>query len=175
MPSGFHIPRDDVHTISESCAEQQQRFSSIATRLVKDQRRLSRFVKKEVPAIAGQEGQVALYLYAVVIRIFEAYGGRLSQARQVNIDAARERVRAHAAGLLPFDDDFPERVRAIEERAQPHILDEALHALFERDEVEDNEIDVDLDKAGLIFLILWAVTEALDDVWTPPKTAAAAE
>lgn len=171
--SDFHIPREDVTRISESCAEQQQRFSSIASRLVKEQRRLSRFVKKEIPSIAGQEGQVALYLYAVVIRIFEDYGGRLGRVNNEHIDAAMTKVRGHAEALLPFDEGFPERVRAVGDRAQPHILDEALHALFEREEIEDHEIPVDREKSGLIFLILWATTEALDAVWTPPKGAGA--
>jgi hypothetical protein len=166
--SQFEIPRDDVHRISEACADEQSRFSVVATRLVKDQRRLTRFIKKEVPAIEGQEGQVALYLYAVVIQIFQSYGGRLGNVTNDHIAAARARVQAAAGGILPFDEGFPERVRTVEDRAQPHILDEALHALFEREEIQEQEIDVPKDKAGLIFLILWVATEALDLAWTPP-------
>ncbi len=169
--SAFQIPREDVTRISESCAQQQQRFASIASRLIKDQRRLSRFVKKEIPTIAGQDAQVALYLYTVVIHIFDSYGGRLGRVTSEQIDAARAKVSAHAPALLPFDKDFPERVRGVEDRAQPHILDEALHALFEREDIEDHEIPVGEDKAGLIFLILWAATEALDAAWTPPTQA----
>jgi hypothetical protein len=167
--SDFAIPRDDVHRLAEACADDQERYQSIATRLVKEQRRLSRFVKKEIPTIEGQEGQVALYLYTVVIRIFEAYGGALGRVGSREIDAARAKIGAAAAGLLPFDDGFPERVRGVADRAQPHILDESLWALFERDDLEEGELNVDPDKAGLIFLVLWVATEALDAVWEAPE------
>jgi len=172
--SDFAIPRDDVHRLAEACSEEQERYHSIATRLVKEQRRLSRFVKKEIPTIEGQESQVALYLYTVVIRIFEAYGGKLGRVSNREIDAARAKIGAVAGGLLPFDDGFPERVRQVADRAQPHILDEALWALFERDDLEEGEVQVDLDKAGLIFLVLWAATESLDAVWEEPAAAATA-
>ncbi len=161
------IPRDDVHRIAESCADDAERYQVIASRLVKNQKRLTRFVKKNLPFIEGQEGQVALYLYTVVIRIFEAYGGTLGRVQGRDIDGASKRIFGAADQLLPFDGGFPERVRGVEWRAQPHILDEALWALMEKDDKKDGEVDVDDDKAGLIFLVLWAVTEALDAAWTP--------
>lgn len=160
------IPRDDVHRIAESCADDAERYQVIASRLVKDQKRLTRFVKQNLPFIEGQEGQVALYLYTVVIRIFEAYGGKLGRVQGRDIDNAKKRIFGAADQLLPFDDGFPDRVREVEWRAQPHILDEALWALMEKDDKKDGEVDVDSDKAGLIFLVLWAVTEALDAAWT---------
>ena len=57
---------------------------------------------------------------------------------------------------MPAGDDFPERVRSVLGRAQPHILDEALHALFEREDRKDQEIEMDREQSTLVFLMLWA-------------------
>ena len=47
-------------------------------------------------------------------------------------------------------------------------LDEILWALFERDDKTDGEVDLETDKAALVYLMLWAAVEALDANWTAP-------
>ncbi len=166
------IPRDHVHKLSEACADAGMSFQSTAKRSLENQSRLVRFFKANLPAMAAQPGEVSLYLLAVVVRIFEQCGGKLDRVGAVEIDRATARVQAAAAraGLLPAGDDFPTRVRSITDRAQPHILDEALHALFEREERKELEIEMDREQSSLVFLMLWAATEAMDSVWRSPKT-----
>ncbi|MED5374697.1 MAG: hypothetical protein VX899_27005 [Myxococcota bacterium] len=166
------IDRDTVHTLSEACAEDGERFRAIATRLLKEQKRLLSFYNQNLPAIDAQTGEVSLYLFSVVVRIFDQMGGRLSKVNGKQINAAAAKVQGVVDQLLPFDKEFPERVRAIEDRAQPHILDEALWALFERsdEDKQEGEVDVDPTKAGMIFMMLWVATEALDAAWKPPAS-----
>ena len=165
------LPRDAVHKWSEECAEQGLAFQSVARRIIEDHARLSRFFKSNLPQMPGQSGEVALYLLAVVVRIYERAGGKLGRCGGKEIDAATAKIQAHARGLLPGDEGFPARVRAVTDRAQPHILDEALHALFEREERKKEEVEIPPDHAAMVFLMLWAATEALDLAWTPPKSA----
>jgi hypothetical protein len=162
------ISRDDVHRLAEACSDVGADFQRVATRLLAEQRRLTRFLKQNVGSLDGQSGEVALYLYAVIVRIFEQYGGRLRKVSGQHINRASDRVNGITGDLLPFDRGFPERVRAIAWRAQPHILDEALWALFERDEKEEGEVDVAYQQAALLFLLLWVATEALDVNWASP-------
>jgi len=162
------IPRYDVHRISEACAEDGDRYRGTATRLLKQQRRLLNFFKKNLPAMDAQTGEVSVYLFSVVVQIFEQYGGSLSKVNGRQIDAAAVRVQGLIDQVLPFDAGFADRVRAIEDRAQPNILDEALWALFERDQKKDGEVDVAEQQGGLIFLMLWVAAEALDTAWRPP-------
>ncbi|MFT5585503.1 MAG: hypothetical protein ACI9VR_003095 [Cognaticolwellia sp.] len=171
MPNAA-IDRDTVHTLSEACAEDGERFRSVATRLLKEQKRLLSFYNQNLPAVDAQTGEVSLYLFSVVVRIFDQMGGRLAKVNGREINAAAARVKGAVDQCLPFDDGFPDRVRAQEWRAQPHILDEALHALFERDEEEIKEAEVDVDpvKGGTIFMMLWVATEALDASWRPPTS-----
>jgi hypothetical protein len=164
------LPRDHVHRISEECGSNAAHFQSIAQRILSEQPRLLRFFKANLNAMAPQTGEVSLYLLAVVVQIFARSGGKLGRVDGAAIDAATQRIQGVGAGLLPADKDFPARVRGVDWRAQPHILDEALHALFEREERKDNEVSVPPDQSALLFFMLWAGTEALDQAWKAPAT-----
>jgi len=165
------LPREAVHKWSEECAEQGLAFQAVARRIIEDQSRLSRFFKSNLPQMPGQSGEVALYLLAVVARLFQRAGGTLSRVGAKEIEAGTAKIQAHAKGLLPGDAGFPARVREVADRAQPHILDEALHALFEREDKKKDEVEIPPDHAAMVFLMLWAATEALDLAWEPPKSA----
>lgn len=168
-----HLSREDVHRWSEEASDAGEMFRGTATRLLREQKRLLSFYNANLPAMDPATGQVSVYLLSVVVRIFDRAGGRMRKVSGKQIDAAAAKIQSHVEAVAPFDDGFPERVRAIEDRAQPHILDEALWALFERDEkTKDEEIDVPPEQAGLIFLMLWLATEALDEAWTAPKSPA---
>lgn len=164
------IPRAHVKALSEECAALGASFQPIAQRLLEDQSRLLRFFKGNLPQMDEQAGEVSLYLFAVIARIFSKCGGKLGRVGPNEIEAAKKKITAAAGGLLPWDAEFPARVRAVEDRAQPHILDEALDALFEREEKQANEVELDKEQAGRVFLMLWAATEALDAAWRAPTS-----
>ena len=166
------LPRDVVHRWSEECAAQGLGFQAVARRLVEDQSRLARFFKANVPQMPGQTGEVALYLLAVVIRLFERGGGRLLRVGPKEVEAATAKIHAHARALRAGEPGFADRVREIADRAQPHILDEALHALLEREEKKDEEVEMEPEHAALVFLMLWAATEALELAWQAPAQPA---
>jgi hypothetical protein len=73
---------------------------------------------------------------------------------------------------MPLDDKLPERVRSVAERAQPHILDDALMALFERGARSEEEANLDTNESVKVFLLMWVVTEVLDANWRPAETFA---
>lgn len=170
MPNAA-IPRDEVHALSEACAAEGLAFQATARRLLEDQKRLTRFFKANLAQMQGKTGEVSLYLLAVVLRIFERSGGSLAKVTAAEIEGATSRIMAVGRGMLPADEGFPGRVRAVEWRAQAGILDEALHALFERDEKKPEEVDMQPDQAALVFFMLWAATEALDAAWSRPSKA----
>jgi hypothetical protein len=165
MPNAL-MPRTFVHEQSERIGKDPSQQANL-TRLLRDQRRLSRFVEENAQELGMAPGGVALYLVGLIARLFELQGGRLKTVSWDQLRAAEERVGQALGGLLPLDDQFVERARAVP-RAQPHVLDEALMALFEA-EPEPGEQDIDRKDALKVYLILWAVTEALDAAWTPPK------
>ena len=164
------ITRAQVHELAEACSDAAEKFQSTATRLVKEQRRLSRFFEQNFADMGPMPGQVSLYMLSVVLRIFEQMGGRMHKVAGRDIDEAVARIDAVAEQLLPPDRELNARAKAIEWRAQPHILDEVLWALYERDDDEKKEGETDLDpeQSALVYTLLWAAVEALDNNWTPP-------
>ena len=163
------INRDKVHTLAEACSDQGEAFQPIATRLIKHQRRLSRFFEQNVAEMGPMASQVGLYMLSVSLRIFDQVGGRMGKVNGEDLNAATAKVQSAAAGIFPADDEFEVRAKAIEWRAQPHLLDEILWALFERDEKAEGEVDLEPDKAALVYLMLWAAVEALDANWKAPE------
>lgn len=162
-----YLPRAEVHAWSEAIGEQHEEHKSPITRLIREQRRLSRFVEENARSMTGPTGGIAVYLIGVVLRMYDLAGGRLRNATWDDVRAAEQRVQALVDQLLPIDDGLVARARSLP-RAQPHILDEALYALFER-EVREGEPELDKSESLKIYLLMWVATEALDANWTPPK------
>jgi len=163
------INRDTVHALAEGCSDQGDSFQPVATRLIKNQRRLSRFFEQNVGEMGPLASQVGLYMLSVSLRIFDQLGGRLSKVNSDDIQAATAKVQGAAAEIFPADESFAQRAKGIGWRAQPHLLDEILWALFERDDKADGEVDLETDKAALVYLMLWAAVEALDANWSAPE------
>ena len=163
------ILRPQVHRLAEACSSEGEAFQSTATRLIKQQRRLSRFFEQNFEPMGPMAGQVSMYMLSVSIRIFEQAGGRLKKVPGRDIDAAVTRIMATSEQIMPADDGFVDRARAVEWRAQPHLLDEVLWALFERSEKQEAEVDLDPGLSAMVYLMLWAAVEALDKSWIPAK------
>lgn len=163
-----YIPRDLVHGWSETIGASPQDHQAALTRLLREQRRLSRFVEENAAQMGRGSDQITMYLVGVVARIFDLAGGRLKAATWEQVREAEARVGKAVAGLLPVDAGFPGRVREVAGRAQPHVLDEALLALFER-EVKPGEPDLASAERAKVFLTLWVCVEVLDANWQPPK------
>lgn len=165
------IPRDQVHSLSEACGNDPLGFQSIAARLMKDQRRLGRFFEENVSALGGKAAQIGLYMMTVCLRVLDQSGGRLYKVSGEDIAAASAKISAVAGGLLPADAGFADRAKAIEWRAQPHLLDEILWALYERspEQIKDGEADLTPKESALLYLALWTAVEAMDANWKPGK------
>jgi hypothetical protein len=163
------IERDTVHQLAESCSDEGDAFQATAHRLIKGQRRLARFIEANVTELGGVPAQVALYMLSVTLRIFEQVGGRLNKVTGQDIDQAAAKVQGHLADLLPFDEGFDARARQLD-RAQPHVLDEVLWALYEREEQIEGEASLEPEQSAMVYLVLWTAVEAIDAKWRAPES-----
>ena len=164
-----YLPRDQVHAWSEDIGNENEAHQASLQRLLKDQKRLVKFIQENAGDLEMASGGVGVYLLGVVARMFDLAGGRLKSATWAQVRDAEAKVGGVAGDLLPLDDGFAGRVRMVEWRAQPHILDEALMALFDRDEDDKKEGEEDLSPAesAKVFFLLWVCTEVLDGNWKP--------
>jgi hypothetical protein len=166
--SNAYLPRELVHLWSEAIGENPADHQAALQRLLRDQRRLTRFVEENAEALDRTTGGVAVYFLGVICRMFDLAGGRLKTSTWEQVRAAEARIGAAVPDLLPLDEGFVGRVRAVSWRAQPHILDEAMMALFQR-KPSEQEVDVPKQESLKIFLLVWLAVEVLDQNWSPPK------
>jgi len=167
MPNAY-IPRDQVHAWSEAMSDDVEAHQASLTRLLKEQRRLSKFIEENAQSMQPATSGVSQYMTGVVVRMFDLAGGRLRSATWAQVREAAAKVQGAIGELLPLDDGFAERARSVDWRAQPHILDEALMALFDRAQEED-EAELEMAECLKVYLMMWVATEVLDGNWKPSK------
>jgi len=163
------ISRDQVHFLAEQCSDAPDEFQAIATRLLKKQRRLSRFFEQNAAPLGMVPAQVALYMLSVCLRVVEQIGGRMYKVNSSHIEAATARVNDSLGDIFPADDGFAERAGAFADRAQPHILDEVLWALYERPDENAEQAHLEDEQKALIYVLIWTAIEAVDMVWQAPE------
>jgi len=163
------ITRAQVHFLAEQCSEAPDDFQPIATRLLKKQRRLSRFFEQNAAPLGLVPGQVALYMLSVCLRVVDQIGGRMYKVNSNHIEAATARVNDALGGIFPADDGFSERAKAHTDRAQLHLLDEVLWALYDRPDENAEQAHLEDHQKALIYVLLWTAVEAIDMVWQAPE------
>ena len=161
------ITRAQVHFLAEQCSEAGEDFQPTATRLLKKQRRLSRFFEVNSGPLGLVSGQVALYMLSVCLRVVDQMGGRLYKVNSSHLEAAQARANDALGQIFPADEGFFERAQAYEDRAQRHLLDEVLWALYERPDDNAEQAHLEDDHKALIYVLLWTAVEAIDMVWQP--------
>lgn len=169
MANAF-IPRDIIHEWSDAIGEDPAGHQATLTRLLKSQRRLTKFIEENQADMEPATAGVTLYLIGVLVRLFDLAGGQLRSATWAQLRDASSKIQGAIPSLLPLDDSLPERVRKFEARAQPHILDEALMSLFERGARSEEEADLSTAESVKVFLLMWVVTEVLDANWRPASS-----
>lgn len=163
-----HIPRETVHAWSEMLAAHAAEHTAALQRLIREQRRLTRFIEENQKQMNPATTGVCIYMTGVIARMFDLAGGRLRTATWDDVRAAEQRVGRYVDQLLPVDGGVPQRLAAIADRAQAHIVDEAAMVLFESERSEGEE-PLDAVENFKVLLLSWVVTEVLDANWSPPR------
>lgn len=161
------IPRETVHAWSDAIAEEADQHQAALQRLLKSQRRLTRFIEEERENLHPATAGVCVYMTSVIARMFDLAGGSLRNATWAQIRGASAKIQGSLDAMLPLDDGFVDRFHGVD-RAQAHILDEAAMVLFQT-ERGDEEQPLDKKEAFKVLLVSWVITEVLDANWRPPR------
>ena len=154
------IPRARIRAWVDDIDKNKAGHKNALNLLLTRQRALSRYVSKSAGQIGAGSKRNVLFIQGVLLRIFDLAGGRLGKITSEDIADAEARVGGLVPQLLPLDDGFAERMRAIEDRRQPHMLDECVSSLF------DNP-DLDSKQMAQLFFLAWIVVDAADRTWDP--------
>ncbi len=156
------VDRERIHTWVDQIADHPEKHKTAITRLVRSQRKLAKYVDSQAQAISAGQKHTAVYLLGVVLRIFDLAGGRLERIQLPAVVEAETRVTGHVPALMPPDAGLAERLRTIDDRAQPHLLDEMVMDLWDSPDADP----VELVK---LFILMWIVVEVVDRHWVPPR------
>ena len=120
------IPRAKVHDWIRDIEHNKRGHKDAINLLLTRQRTLSRYVHKSAGEIQLGSRRAVLFIQGALLRVFDLAGGRVRKVSSEQIADAQTRVGEAVPALLPVDDGFVERMRGIDWRAQPHILDECV-------------------------------------------------
>ena len=168
MANNPPIPKERVSAWSQDIGASPIRHKPAMLRIMRKQRKLLKWaIQNGRPIQLGSSGLPERML-GLIARLFDLCGGRLKPATLPQIEACQQRIMGSLDALMPPDAGFPDRVRAIPWRAQPHILDEILDTLFHHEADEVPQFDP--TEAFKLSLLLWICVEVLDDNWQPPSS-----
>ena len=165
MPNPF-IPRSIVHRWSEEIGKNPEGQKPLVEEMLAHQERLAKFLAENLGKLSPTSRPMCQLLTDVTLLVFYLSEGEFVTAGWDDIRASSGKVQMAVKEILPLDDQLPQRMRALPNRAQPHLIDELLMLLFETD------AGLSREDALRIFLLLWLLIEVLDRMWTPPKNFA---
>jgi len=128
--------------------------------LLTRQRALSRYVATSAGQIGVKSRRNVMFIQGVILRIFDLAGGKLTKGTTEAIAEAEQRVSQVVPELMPLDADFAARMRQVDWRAQPHLLDECVVSLFESEDLQPAQM-------AQLFFLAWIVVEVADGCWRP--------
>ncbi len=158
--SNPYIPRQQVHDWVDDIDQNKGKHKQAINFLLQTQRRLSKFAATQGGKVQIGSRRTKLFIQGVVLRIFDLAGGKVAKVTDEHIRDAEKKVSAAVDQCLPLDEGFIVRMRGVEGRAQPHLLDECGVSIFDDEELDKGEM-------AKMFLLVWVVVEAMDAAWTP--------
>jgi len=155
------VPRHQIHSWIDDIDAKKAAHKTAINYLLTSQRLLSKYVTRGAGQVGVGSRRKILFIQGAILRIFDLAGGKIRKVTSQDIADAEERIGAVAGDMLPLDDNFASRVRGVDWRRQPHLVDELLLSLFEGEE------DLDPKEMAKLFFLMWVVVEAVDAAWRP--------
>jgi len=154
----------EVGALSESQARRQM------DQIAKSQPALLAFVLAATGDLSTDAQQVAVYLYAVIHRMFEKSAGGLTPATPQSIEAAYEGNQAFLGKFEHAHERFLEKAAESVASSQPFVMKYLVEALMETPEGDDPVVLSD-EETGLILLVLKTVVDIFDEATQHPSLA----
>lgn len=158
------IPQEIVESTSLRVGEMPPRDARRAMERAADQQpALLAYVMAATQEERPPVHELAIYLYFVVLQVFEAGADR--PVPEVGMDAVESRAEANEDALERLEtahEGFVERAAEVATARQPFVLRYVVDALFAPRE-DDPDAALDEEEAGFVFLILKTVVDLLDE------------
>ena len=121
------------------------------------------YVMASTEGSSGAAQGLAVYLYYVLLQMFERAGGApLRPVSMSRVDHHRKRNTTLLDRLAVADERFWERAATVESSAQPFVARYVVEALFEEEHSDEMERPSS-EETGLLYLTLKTVVDVLDE------------
>jgi len=137
-------------------------------RITKTQGYLFVFVMESLKDLSVGAQELALYVFAMIQRMFWKAAGRVRRARPREIEAAYERNEEFLGRFVNAHERFLERAAKSMDNPQPFVMKYLVEALMEAPTGKD-PVALSEDETGEIFLILKTAIEVLEKVSQPSR------
>jgi len=135
------------------------------TRLSKRQTELLAFVVVETEELSPEAHELAVYVFFVVLRIFEK-GGTVARIPDEAILQQFQKNTDELERLSGAHDRFLERAAVDQVSRQPHVMRYVVEALMESGEGPDS-VDLTEEELGILFLVFKTAVDLLDAALEP--------
>jgi len=155
------VPEDIVErTWREVAAFEPHAARRAMEKIGKRQPALLAYVMAETRDSRSQVQELAVYLFVVILRMFERLPGH--RLKRVPIERVERRAAENEAVLERLGaahERFLERAARLQAEPQPHVLRYLTEAILESD---DPDLDLTDEEEGLVFLVLKTAVDLLD-------------
>ncbi len=144
---------------------------ALGNRLGKLQNNLLAFVMVFTQDLAPDARELAIYLLAVIFRIFEkASRGKIKRLEEEEIEAAYNRTEQFLERHIGAHERFLEKAARSLSLAQPFVMKYLLEALLEPPEENEQKPDLTDEESGQIIMILITAIDLLDKAALPEES-----
>lgn len=165
---GTAVGADEARRLMQDIADHPEAHKLPIGNLVKQYRRLGKWIKVNAEHLGAHVGVSAAYTMGVVARVLELTGHRLGPITDEEITATGAQVMEVVPSLLPLDDGLRARLAAVPWLAQPGILDVLIEDVFEQGG-EPAEGRKPPEVLFQVFVLVWVAVEALAMAADPPE------
>jgi hypothetical protein len=131
------------------------------TKIGNNQPELLAFVTESSKEMSQEVRELAIYLFFVVYRMFQAAHGKIKKISSEEIIECYKQNKGLIERLDGADERFLDRIASLQTSRQPHVVNYVVDALMEEDEGKD-AVQLTDEQKGFLFLLLKSVVDVLD-------------
>ncbi len=163
------VSAEDARRLMQDIADHPEAHKLPIGNLVKQYRRLGKWIKVNAEHLGAHVGVSAAYTMGVVARVLELTGHRLGPISDQEIAATGAQVMEVVPSLLPLDEGLRARLAAVPWLAQPGILDVLVEDVFQQGK-EATEGTKPPEVLFQVFVLVWVAVEVLSMAAEPAQT-----
>jgi hypothetical protein len=120
------------------------------------------FVMESSKEMGREVSELAIYLFVVVYRMFQATHAKVKKISSEEIIKCYEHNEGLMERLEGADEKFLNRIASVQTSKQPHVVNYVVDALMEEGDEREDAVALTEEQKGFLYLLLKTVIDVLD-------------